>query len=207
MKHAGQGVLSSAKFGWAAPLLGSFKVANPDESRGYAASCNAGVEALRGEGITAVALLNPDVRLQGQSLTELAGMLLRQGIEVRRATTPFSSSRAHAAMRSGRTHTSSMISEVLTSRRSTLDAARMPAYLSPRCIWGWTPERRVRRAGVLLITPGPIADCIGLLLLNAVSQRDLAVVQATAVIVSAVFVLLSLLADVATALLDPRINA
>lgn len=46
-----------------------------DASRGYAASCNAGVDALRAEGIMAVALLNPDVRLTGPSLTELARML------------------------------------------------------------------------------------------------------------------------------------
>src|SRR3954470_1147381 len=41
---------------------------------------------------------------------------------------------------------SSMTREVLTSRRRTLLAARMPAYLSPRCIWGCTADRRVRRA-------------------------------------------------------------
>lgn len=46
-----------------------------DESRGYAASCNAGVEILRGRDVKAVALLNPDVRLRGPSLTELAGIL------------------------------------------------------------------------------------------------------------------------------------
>jgi hypothetical protein len=41
---------------------------------------------------------------------------------------------------------SSMISDVLMSRRRTLLAARMPAYLNPRCICGVTPERTVRRA-------------------------------------------------------------
>ena len=41
---------------------------------------------------------------------------------------------------------SSMISDAFMSRSRTLLAARIPAYFKPRCIWGWTPERRVRRA-------------------------------------------------------------
>ena len=47
---------------------------------------------------------------------------------------------------------SSMISETLTSRSRTLLAARMPAYFSPRCICGWMPERRVRRAWMRSLT-------------------------------------------------------
>lgn len=44
-------------------------------NQGYAAACNRGVEALRYHGVEHVGLLNPDVRLQGPSLTELAGHL------------------------------------------------------------------------------------------------------------------------------------
>lgn len=49
-----------------------------DENRGYAASCNRGVEALRGSGIRYVAFLNPDVRLTGPSLTQLTALLGRR---------------------------------------------------------------------------------------------------------------------------------
>ncbi|MDX1657709.1 MAG: glycosyltransferase family 2 protein [Nitriliruptorales bacterium] len=41
------------------------------ENRGYAASCNRGVDALRRHEVDFVAFLNPDVRLTGPSLTEL----------------------------------------------------------------------------------------------------------------------------------------
>ena len=34
-------------------------------------------------------------------------------------------------------------------------AARMPAYLGPRCIWGWIPDRRVRRAWKSSLTNSP----------------------------------------------------
>jgi N-acetylglucosaminyl-diphospho-decaprenol L-rhamnosyltransferase len=62
-------------------------VLESEESRGYAASCNAGVAALRSAGVSAVALLNPDVRLQGPSLTQL-GQLLAQRPKVGVATGP-----------------------------------------------------------------------------------------------------------------------
>lgn len=40
---------------------------------GYAAACNRGTLALRNQDVEIAAFLNPDVRLQGPSLTELAG--------------------------------------------------------------------------------------------------------------------------------------
>ena len=43
------------------------------ENRGYAASCNRGIDALRRHEVDLVAFLNPDVRLRGPSLTELVG--------------------------------------------------------------------------------------------------------------------------------------
>jgi N-acetylglucosaminyl-diphospho-decaprenol L-rhamnosyltransferase len=49
-----------------------------EHSRGYAASCNRGIAALRQAGVRYIALLNPDVRLQGPSLTELAQMFGRR---------------------------------------------------------------------------------------------------------------------------------
>ena len=42
------------------------------------------------------------------------------------------------------------------SRRNTLLAARMPAYLSPRCICGRIPARRVRRAWNSSLTNSPM---------------------------------------------------
>ncbi|MBW3659771.1 MAG: glycosyltransferase family 2 protein [Actinobacteria bacterium] len=56
------------------PDVGDHQLIVASSARGYAASCNAGVEALREHGVSVVALLNPDVRLQGPSLTELARM-------------------------------------------------------------------------------------------------------------------------------------
>lgn len=56
------------------PDVGDHQLLVSSTSRGYAASCNTGVEALREHGVSVVALLNPDVRLQGRSLSELARM-------------------------------------------------------------------------------------------------------------------------------------
>lgn len=49
-----------------------------EEALGYAGCCNRGAEALRRRGARYVAFLNPDVRLQGPSLTELADLLARR---------------------------------------------------------------------------------------------------------------------------------
>ena len=57
---------------------------------------------------------------------------------------------------------SSMISDTFTSRSSTLLAARMPAYFKPRCIWGWIPDRRVRRAWIRSLMNSPM---------NSVNER------------------------------------
>lgn len=69
------------------PDVGDHQLIVADDSRGYAASCNAGVDALRRHDLTAVALLNPDVRLQGPSLTEL-GRMFRERRRVGIATGP-----------------------------------------------------------------------------------------------------------------------
>ena len=51
---------------------------------------------------------------------------------------------------------SSMISDVFTSRRRTLLAARMPAYFKPRCICGSDPATgRVRRAWIRSLMNSP----------------------------------------------------
>ena len=57
---------------------------------------------------------------------------------------------------------SSMISDTFTSRSSTLLAARIPAYLNPRCICGWMPARRVRRAWIRSVMNSPM---------NSVNER------------------------------------
>lgn len=57
------------------PDVGDLRLIATDANRGYAAACNLGIEAIRDTGIKHVALLNPDVRLQGPSLTELADLL------------------------------------------------------------------------------------------------------------------------------------
>ncbi len=51
---------------------------------------------------------------------------------------------------------SSMISDMFMSRRRTLLAARMPAYFMPRCICGWMPDRRVRRAWIRSVMNSPM---------------------------------------------------
>jgi peptide/nickel transport system permease protein len=48
---------------------------------------------------------------------------------------------------------------------------------------------------------------LGRLLLEGVSERDIPLVQATALVMGAAFVLINLVADIALALLDPRIGA
>ncbi len=60
------------------PEVGPATLIAREENRGYAASCNEGIEAIRRTGVSHVALLNPDVRLQGPSLTELATLLARR---------------------------------------------------------------------------------------------------------------------------------
>lgn len=45
------------------------------ENRGYGTACNAGVESLSAGGITHLAFLNPDIRLIGPSLSELARLM------------------------------------------------------------------------------------------------------------------------------------
>ncbi|MBW3621402.1 MAG: glycosyltransferase [Actinobacteria bacterium] len=56
------------------PDVGDHQLVVAESSRGYAASCNVGVGRLRAADVSAVALLNPDVRLRGSSLTELGRM-------------------------------------------------------------------------------------------------------------------------------------
>lgn len=70
--------------------LGGAELVVGEQNLGYAASCNRGVERMRRHGVRYVALLNPDVRLQGPSLTELTRMLgRRRGVGV--ATGPLQS--------------------------------------------------------------------------------------------------------------------
>lgn len=60
------------------PDTGEVELIRRSENRGYAAAANRGIEALRRLKPTYIAFLNPDVRLTGPSLTQLADRMARR---------------------------------------------------------------------------------------------------------------------------------
>lgn len=54
------------------PTVSGVEVLVLDENRGYGAACNRGARVLAARGCDAIVFLNPDVRLQGPSLSQLA---------------------------------------------------------------------------------------------------------------------------------------
>lgn len=62
------------------PDVGGVELIRSSENRGYAASANRGAAALRRLDTDCIAFLNPDVRLEGPSLTQLAKQLARRPI-------------------------------------------------------------------------------------------------------------------------------